>query len=544
MSAYAYPLLIKQLLITPLAQASRHEIVYRDRIRYDYQTLNSRIAQFAHVLTRHGIGPGDTVAVLDWDSHRYLEAFFAVPMVGARLMTANIRLAPEYLAYTLHHCGAKLLLCNADFLPLLANCLALLGPGKPVILLVDEQEVRPEEWPDGYDQRGEYENLLAAEDTCFAFADFDENTPATTFYTTGTTGLPKGVEFTHRQIVLHTLATLATLAMTSTNGRLSRDDAYMPITPMFHVHAWGLPYVATMAGMKQVFPGRYQAERLLQLIASEAVTFSHCVPTVLQMLLTAPESRNYNLRHWKVLIGGSSLPRPLAKAALDRGIDVFVGYGMSETCPMLSISHLKEDVMGSTDTELDYRLKAGLVVPLVDLRIVDGDMQDTPHDGESVGEVIARAPWLTMSYVGNPAAGAELWRGGYLHTGDLGTIDPLGYLTITDRVKDAIKSGGEWVSSLALEDIIARHPSVAEVAVIARPDERWGERPVALIVLRPGGDADAEILIMHVQSFVEQGVLSRFAVPKEILFVDHLIRTSVGKLDKKTMREHLEKMTP
>jgi fatty-acyl-CoA synthase len=292
------------------------------------------------------------------------------------------------------------------------------------ILLSDEGE-RPQS---SFAFAAEYEELLASSAEDFDFPDFDENTRATTFYTTGTTGNPKGVYFSHRQLVLHTLAVLGSVASTPEHQRFHRGDVYMPITPMFHVHVWGVPYVATAMGTKQVYPGRYLPDMLLALIKQEHVTFSHCVPTILQMLLSSPASQNIDLSGWKVIIGGSALPKGLAKLALDRGIDLFGGYGMSETGPIVSIAQLKPNMTElDAGTEIAYRTRAGLPAQLVELRIVDDEMHDVPHDGAASGEVVVRAPWLTQGYLNDPANSEHLWRGGYLHTNDIGTIDPEGY---------------------------------------------------------------------------------------------------------------------
>jgi fatty-acyl-CoA synthase len=382
--------------------------------------------------------------------------------------------------------------------------------------------------------------MLAAAGADFPFAEFDENAVATTFYTTGTTGLPKAVSFTHRQIVVHTLAMAGALAGAQLGQSLRQGDVYMPLTPMFHVHAWGVPYVATLLGLKQVYPGRYDPAMLLQLRAREGVTYSHCVPTILQMLLDAAAAGGVDLAGWKINIGGSALNAALAKRALARGIDVFAAYGMSETCPYLTATRVTPAARErGEDAEVEVRCRTGLPAPLVELRIVDEAMQDVPQDGTAVGEIVVRAPWLTLGYAGDPAASEQLWRGGWLHTGDIATQDADGYVQIRDRLKDVIKTGGEWLSSLQLEDLIARVPGVAEVAVIGLPDERWGERPVALVVRRTdaAGEAlTAERVREHLTLHVERGEIVRYAVPERIEFVAALPRTSVGKIDKKLMR--------
>ncbi len=522
MGAYEYPLIIRQLLITPLRQYADQEIVYRDQKRFTYRQFGERLARLGSALHRLGIRHGDTVAVMDWDTHRYLECFFAVPMSGAVLQTVNIRLSVEQIVYTLNHARADAILCNAEFAALLAAVRPLLSSVKKIVCLTDDGVV-----PGSVAWDGEYEALLAEADPAHQFADFDENTRATIFYTTGTTGNPKGVYYTHRQLVLHTMSGLAMLPFADT-------DVYMPLTPMFHVHAWGNPYNATVRGLKQVYPGRYQPELLVKLFVQERVTFSHCVPTILHMFMTA--AKDVDLRGWRLIIGGSALPRALAQAALARGIDVFAGYGMSETGPMATIALLPPALRDGGETELTYRCRAGRPVAMVDMRIIGEDGTDLPHDGRSAGEIVIRSPWLTQGYLHDEAASAALWEDGWLHTGDIGTIDAHGFLAITDRIKDVVKTGGEWVSSIQLEDIFLEHPDVAEAAVIGVRDARWGERPVAVIVSRPGRQADADALRAHVLERVEQGVISKYAVPERVEFVDAIEKTSVGKLNKRALR--------
>ena len=295
-----------------------------------------------------------------------------------------------------------------------------------------------------------------------------------------------------------------------------------------------------MLGVKQVYPGRYTPELLVRLFVQEKVTFSHCVPTLLHMMLTCPEGKGTDMRGWKVVIGGSALSQGLAMAALERGIDVFAGYGMSETCPVMTLAHLPPDWQsGDVAENATMRGKAGRAIPLVELQIVGPDGERMPHDGQSAGEIVARAPWLTQSYFKNPTASAELWSGGYLHTGDIGTIDERGWVQITDRAKDVIKTGGEWVSSLEIEDMLSQHPAVSESAVVAIPDQRWGERPLALVVLKTDVTASVmpQQLREHVARYAEKGLISKYAVPDTIRLIDAIPRTSVGKVDKKALRQ-------
>jgi fatty-acyl-CoA synthase len=531
--AYQYPLLIKRLLLSGGRYEKTREIVYRDKLRYDYLTLAERIARLANVLTEAGVKAGDTVAVMDWDSHRYLECMFAVPMIGAVIHTINVRLSPEQILYTMNHAEDRFVLVNSDFVGLYQAIAGHLTTVEKTLLLTDGAE----KTADLPNLVGEYEQLLAAASPGYDFPDFDENSVATMFYTTGTTGNPKGVYFTHRQLVLHSITAAAVVGGVDSVRLMGTNDVYMPITPMFHVHAWGIPYVATMMGIKQVYPGRYEPDMLVQLWQREKVTFSHCVPTILQMLLGCKAGADIDFRGWKIIIGGSSLNRALYDSAKARGIQLTAAYGMSETCPLISCAHYNEELLASGDDErITYRIKAGVPVPLVDAAIVDENGEFLPADGETQGELVLRAPWLSMGYFREPEKGAELWKGGWMHTGDVATLDAMGYIDIRDRIKDVIKTGGEWVSSLELEDLISRHPAVREVAVVGIPDPQWGERPFALLVAHEGQEISAKDLKDHLKPFVELGHINKWAIPSQIAVVTEVPKTSVGKLDKKRIR--------
>jgi fatty-acyl-CoA synthase len=540
-SAYKYPLLVKQLWHTPLAQAPDQMIVYRDMKRFTYRQLRERIGRLASGLARLGVGAGDTVGVLDWDSNRFLEAYFAVPMMGAVLQTVNVRLPPERIAYTIDHAGSSVLLVNDEFVPMLEGIKDQLPKVKRLVVMSDRRVPQA----GGLVFAGEYEDLLLGASPDYDFPDFDENTLATTFYTTGTTGAPKGVYFSHRQLVLHSLAEMAFFGTAAKQGRFCRDDVYMPITPMFHVHAWGFPWTATLAGVKQVYPGRYDAALLLKLIKTEGVTFTHGVPTILQMLLGAAVAANTDLAGLKMVIGGSELPKALARQALALGVDVYAGYGMSESAPLLCLAQVKSaDLTGDPEKAVDIRTKAGIAAPLVDIRLVDTDRNEVPHDGQTPGEVVVRAPWLTQGYVDDAEASEQLWAGGYLHTNDIGVIEPGGYLRIVDRIKDVIKTGGEWVSSLQIEDLISQCKGVSEAAVIGVKDDKWGERPLALVIkdAQTGDDLSDTQIKAHLAAFADDGVISKYGIPDRILFVKTLAKTSVGKLDKKALREKYGKV--
>jgi fatty-acyl-CoA synthase len=541
-SAYKYPLLIKNLLSTPLIFSPQQKISYRDSFEITYEQFGRRVCQLAHGLVNLGVKPGDTIAVMDWDSHRYLECYFGVPMIGAILHTVNVRLSPDQLLYTINHAEDDVILVNSEFLPLLEAIRDQLTTVKKIILIADSDSTVETSLVIDH----EYEVMLRENPEEYAFPDFDEDSIATTFYTTGTTGLPKGVFFSHRQLVLHTYGIMAGLCGYNSPVSVNSADVYMPMTPMFHVHAWGVPYLMTHLGARQIYPGKYEPEVLLKLIVSNKVSFSHCVPTIMHMLLSSPAAAEFDLSGWKVIIGGSALSKGMCKAALDRGINIFTGYGMSETCPVLTLATLKPHMLEwSEDEQIMIRCRTGMPISGVQLEVVDLEGTPLPHDGKSIGEVIVRAPWLTQGYLKDEEKSEELWNGGWLHTGDIGFIDADGYLQITDRLKDVIKTGGEWLSSLELEDVISGLPEVGEVAVIGVPDSKWGERPLVLVVAAVGSaeSLTPEAVQGLVQQYIDQGKLPRFALPERVLVVDSIAKTSVGKLNKRLLRKefgHLE----
>jgi fatty-acyl-CoA synthase len=535
-SAYAYPLLVKQLLTNSLGLYGDQEITYRGELRYTYRDFRRRIGQLASALAALGVRHGSTVAVMDWDSHRYLESYFAIPMMGATLFTVNVRLSPQQIAYTLNDSEAEVVLVHADFVPLLESIKGELKGVRTVVVLADGQTVPANTLP----VAGEYEGLVGQASPDFEFRDFDENTKAATFYTTGTTGDPKGVYYSHRQIVLHTLATALTFCAPRAGQRIHREDVYMPITPMFHVLAWGIPYIAVTLGLKTVLPGRYLPDVLLKLKQAERVTFSHCVPTILQMLLQAAEAGKQDLSGWTMIIGGSALSPVLCKAARAKGIDVFAGYGMSETGPVVALAQLPPGVTpADADDDVRRRSLTGRPVPFVDFRVVDAEMRDVPRDGKTQGEIVLRAPFLTQGYFKKPQASEELWAGGYLHTQDVAVVSADGAVQIVDRLKDVIKTGGEWVSSIEVEGLIAEVSGVQEAAVIGVKDDKWGERPMAFVVCKPESGLKPEAVRAHLLRQAESNRISKYAVPEldRIAFVPEIPKTSVGKINKKVLRE-------
>ena len=540
--AYSYPLLIKNILSAPLVHSPDQEIIYSNKNQYTYKTLSKRVACLANLLGELGINQGDTIGVMDWDSHRYLECYFAIPMAGAILHTINIRLSSDHLVYTINHAKDDVLFVNEEFLSLLEPIMDQLDTVKTLILISDDDH---DDTHDGnrsdtdLEFYGDYEALMAKVSDQYIFPDFDENAVATLFYTTGTTGLPKGVYFTHRQIVLHTYGFMSGLCAYDGPLNINSGDVYMPLTPMFHVHAWGMPYLFTMLGNKQVYPGRFSPKKVLKLAQNHKVTFSHCVPTIVHMLLDEPVIDLIDVPEWKLIVGGSALTRDLCKRAQQKNMILFAAYGMSETCPLLTISNLKHHMNDwEKEDQINVRCLAGLPVPNVYIEIVNKSGTPLPHDGESTGEIVARSPWLTQGYYNDEKKSEELWKDGWLRTGDIGTINPDGYLKITDRIKDVIKTGGEWISSLELEDIITRHEAVSEAAVIGVFDNKWGERPLAVVVLREEykHKVKAEALRMFFLNHAESGAIPKFCVPERIEIVEYIAKTSVGKVNKKELR--------
>ncbi|AMK24345.1 MULTISPECIES: long-chain-fatty-acid--CoA ligase [unclassified Sphingobium] len=528
--AYRYPLTIKHLLDRALITSGDQEIIYRDQARFTYREFADRIRRLASVLSSLGGEEGMTISVLDWDSHRYLEAYFAVPMMGAVLQSVNVRLPIEQILYTLVHTSPGVILIHHDFFPFVEDIRRAVPGLKAIIAIMDGTDDPLPDWA-----VGEYEALSQAADPAFEFKDFDENAIATTFFTSGTTGNPKGVCFSHRQLVLHALALCGHSGDTRHRG-FGIDDVYMPLTPMFHVHAWGMPYVAIMLGLKQVYPGRYDADLICKLRTEHGVTYSHGVPTILQLLISAADRTGTDLSGWMMVIGGSALTPALFEEGRRRGMELVCAYGMSESGPILTITRRLPGTEAGSADEGRLLTRAGVPIPLVSARIVDENMNTLPNDGRTRGELVVRAPWLTPCYVGDEAGSAALWRGGWLHTQDVASIDAHGNITICDRLKDVIKSGGEWIDSILLEGIVANAQGVAEVAVVAVPDDHWGERPLAVIVPAFMAEVTLAAINAPIEQAIAKSAITRYAKLDRFVIVDALPKTSVGKIDKKRLR--------
>ncbi len=529
--------------LTPLVYLERAARTYPDHIaiihggqRISYRDFWRRSLKLAAALASRGIGKGDTVTVMLSNTPPMLEAHFGVPMTKAVLHSLNTRLDAAVIAFQLDHAGTKLLIVDREFSSVVKEALAL-ARVKPLVIDYDDPDYAADApYPKG-ERIGavDYEEFVSGGDGTFAWSMPDDEWDAISLnYTSGTTGNPKGVCFTHRQLVLHTLACNAPFGAADGTG-FAYKDVYMPLTPMFHVHAWGVPYVATMLGMTQVYPGRYEPEMLCRLHAQHKVTYSHCVPTILRMLLDAAEKTGTDVSGWTITVGGSALSPQLCAEGRRKGMRLIAGYGMSETGPLVSVARIRPGTEGDDAAEIQA-LTATVPAPLISARIVDDDMNDLPHDGQTRGELVLRAPWLTPCYTGDAKASETLWHGGWMHTQDIATIDPDGYIRIRDRLKDVIKTGGEWIDSIQLEELVATAEGVVEVAVVAMPDAKWGERPLAVVVVRPGAALTLETLNAPIEAAISQGTITRYAKLERFAVVEGLPRTSVGKIDKKLIR--------
>ena len=535
MSVYDYQLLLKHILEYGVTWSPDQEVIYKDQIRYTYKKMYRRVLSLASALQSHGVTMGTKVGVIEWDSHRYLEMYFAIPGIGGVLHTINPNLSPENVIYTVDHAEDEILIFNQDFLPLVEQIRSRVPSIKKFVLISETGQMPTIPWVDG-----EYEAFASSKPQMDELPDFDEHMQATLAYTTGTTGRPKGVYFSHRQLVLQTYAGWGSMATLGNYGGLGKHEVYMPLTPMFHVHAWGFPYVATTFGWKQIYNGRYDPEIAIKMFKEHNVTFSHCVPTILQMILTHPDAKDVDFSGWKVVIGGARLTKGLAIEAEKRGIKVTTAYGLSETCPLLVLGNLKPHMEEgwNADRQLDQKIKTGVSMPLIKTRVVAPDGKDVAWNGEETGEIVVRAPWLTPGYYMDPERSEKLWAGGWMHTGDVANVDEFGYMQIVDRIKDVIKSGGEWIVSLELENLLSLHEDVLEAGVIGVPDEKWGERPLAVVILVEGAPEciNQNVLNNFLQTYVEDGTITKWAVPDHYVFVEELPRTSVGKIDKKALR--------
>jgi fatty-acyl-CoA synthase len=489
--------------------------------RASFGEVGERAERLAAALKRLGIKRGDRVGTFCWNSQEHLESYFAIPCMGAVLHTLNLRLFPEQLTYIINHAEDRVIIVDDSLVPLLARVAPDLKTIEHYIVVGDGDAS-----PLGDVLR--YEEMITAESSGLEWPEIEERAAAAMCYTSGTTGNPKGVVYSHRSTYLHSLAVSSGSTFAFTD-----NDRILPIVPMFHANAWGLPYAGWFAGADFIMPGRFlQAERLCQLMKEERPTFAGAVPTIWNDVLRYGETNVVDLSSLRMVIcGGSAVPRSLMERFQERfGVKIIQAWGMTETSPMCAISYPPKGC--EPGREFDWRAKTGRIKHGVELRIMDGD-KVLPWDGQSVGEIEVRGPWITASYYGDDTP--EKFHDGWLRTGDVGSVDAKGFIQITDRAKDVIKSGGEWISTVELENAIMAHPDVIEAAVIGVPDEKWDERPLACVVLRESSTATAEQL----RAFLLDRV-AKWWVPERWSFIDEVPKTSVGKFDKKVLRARRE----
>ncbi len=513
------------LVITDLFRHGRS--VYADSEIVTLEETGSRRASFAEVadraeklaaaLKRLGISEGDRVGTFSWNVQEHFEAYMAVPCMGAVLHTLNFRLFPEQLTYIVNHAEDRVIIVHHNTLPLLAAVIDDLKTVEHVIVIgPDSGEV-----PNALS----YDELLAAEDAGFEWPDLDERAAAAMCYTSGTTGNPKGVVYSHRSTYLHSLA-----EQSGASFGLSERDRILPLMPMFHANAWGLPYAGWTVGADFLLPNRFaQAEPFCKFIAEERATFAGAVPTVWNDVLRYAAENPVDLSSLRMIIcGGSAVPRSLIETFQERfGVPIIQAWGMTETSPLAAVA--KPPKSAPQREEFEWRAKTGRLLPGVELRITGDDGTTLPWDGEAVGEIEVKGPWITGEYYKDDAP--DKFHDGWLRTGDVGSVDAKGFIQITDRAKDVIKSGGEWISSVELEGILIAHPDVIEAAVIGVPDERWDERPLACIVV---SDREA-CSFAALRDFLGQSV-AKWQLPERWTFIDEVPKTSVGKFDKKVLR--------
>lgn len=523
-----YQLTLKPILERGYRLAANKEIVTKiapDKMHsYTYTEFYKRCGQLANALTRLGIKDGERVATLAWNSYRHLELYFGVPCMSAVVHTLNLRLPPDQLKFIINHAEDQIICVDDSLLPLLDNIKDDLGGVKHIIIMCDGP--LPET---SLPNVLSYEELLAAESDEYAWPDLDENTAAAMCYTSGTTGNPKGVVYSHRAIYLHTMSE----CMADSFG-ISENDTIMPVVPMFHAMAWGLPFAATMVGSRLVFPGPHmQPEHLAGLIQDERVTVAAGVPTLWLGLQTLLEKEDYDISSLRVMpVGGSAAPRSMIEAYEKFGAHIAHAWGMTEMTPLGSVARLKSHMHDwSDEKKMDVRSTQGTPVPGVEIRAILDDGSEADWDGKTIGELQVRGPWVISSYYDDPRS-SDCFMDGWFRTGDVVTIDPEGYIQIVDRTKDLVKSGGEWISTVALENAIMAHPKVLEATVIAVSHPKWQERPLALVVPKSADDKPdtEEIYDLLRKSF------AKWELPDEIKYVDEIPKTSVGKFDKKVIR--------
>jgi fatty-acyl-CoA synthase len=524
-----YPLTLTPILERAKRLYGRKEIVTKagpSLKRYTYADMTERVGRLANALEKLGVRRGDRVATLAWNNAYHLEIYFAVPCMGAVLHPLNLRLPGDQLAYIIQHADDQVVFVDPTLLPALEKLAPHLKNVRHYIILGDTVPAGTTLSP-----VHAYEDLINSVGSDYPWPRLDENEAAGMCYTSGTTGNPKGVVYSHRSIFLHSLG----LSMTDSFG-ISERDIFMPVVPMFHVLAWGTPFVCTMLGAQMVFPGPHMTPRdLAELIQAERVTLTAGVPTLWIGLLNLLENERYDLSSLRgMIVGGAAAPQWMIEAfERKHGITVMHAWGMTEMSPLGTVSRLKSYQVDLPEAErFAIRAKQGTAVPGVDIRAVDEQGREVAWDGKGFGELQVRGPWIISSYY-NDERSTDAFQDGWFRTGDVVTIDPEGFMQIVDRTKDLVKSGGEWISSVDLENTIMSHPKVLEAAVIAVPHPRWQERPLACVVAKP--DFKENITKEEIYDHIRPHFAS-WALPDDIVFIDAIPKTSVGKFDKKVLR--------
>ncbi|MDW2877388.1 MULTISPECIES: long-chain fatty acid--CoA ligase [Bacillaceae] len=531
------PLTMTQMIKRAEKYFPKKEVVSRTGSgfhRFTYRQIAERTKKLAAALESIGVERGDKVGTLAWNHHRHLEAYFAIPCSGAVLHTINIRLSPQHISYIINHAEDKVLLIDPDIVPLIEKCQQELSTVKAYIIMGDEGQLPETTLSPVY----HYEEFLETGRSDYEYPDdLDENSPAGMCYTSATTGNPKGVIYSHRGIVLHSMA----LGMAD-SAAVSEKDIAMPVVPMFHVNAWGLPFAAVWFGTSLVMPGPYFTPKLLaELVQSEKVTITAGVPTIWLGLLKELDENEYDMSSLRsILCGGSAAPKGMIKAFEQKHKIPFMhAYGMTETSPLVVISTLKsyqEEL--SVEEKLDIKAKQGILVPGLEMKAVGKD-GEVKWDGKEMGELAIRGPWIASEYYKDDRTD-EAFKDGWLYTGDVVTLDEEGFMKIVDRTKDLIKSGGEWISSVDLENALMAHEAVFEAAVVAVPHEQWQERPVACVVLK---DSHKGLDKQELYDFL-QPQFAKWWLPDEILFMEEIPKTSVGKFLKMALRDQVQQHWP
>jgi len=528
------PLLVSSMLERAERYFPKKTVVSRTSngiVTHTYKEIGERTRRLSSALDKIGVSKGERVGTLAWNHHRHLEAYFAIPGIGAVLHTINIRLSPAHIVYIINHAEDKVLLFDEDLLPLLEKVKDQLKTVEAFIIMTDKDELPETNLEPLY----HYEKIVNEGNPTFEFKkDLDENDPVGMCYTSATTGNPKGVVYSNRGVVLHSIA----LGLADGSG-LTESDIAMPVVPMFHVNAWGLPFAAVWFGTTLVMPGPYFTPKVLaELIDSEKVTMTAGVPTIWLGLLNELEQGSYDTSSLtRILCGGSAAPKGLIKAFESKYKIPFIhAYGMTETTPLVVLSRLKSYQNNLSEEEkLEIRSKQGSIVPLVEMKVV-GANGEVANDGKEMGELLLRGNWIADEYYKDERTN-EAFRDGWLHTGDVVTVDEEGIVKIVDRTKDLIKSGGEWISSVDIENALMAHEAVFEAAVIAVPHERWQERPVACVVLKDA--AKDQITKDELYEFLKPQ-FAKWWLPDDIIFMDDIPKTSVGKFLKRALRDQLK----